>query len=105
MLKYNAGNASNYCHICFSKNVELVYCNDVEGVLQDLKCTHRSEGRRCFVDLPKFISKTVLLYSGSIHSSILIGHSVHVKETDENMDLLLKVPQNMTGIYVQIVKP
>jgi len=46
----------------------------------------------------------VLLDSGNNHSSIRIAHSVHMKETYENMDLLLKVTQNMNGKYVQILK-
>jgi len=40
--------------------------------------------------LSKFNLKAVLLHNGNIHLSILSIHSVHVKETYENMDLLLK---------------
>jgi len=29
--------------IIFSKDDELVYCNDVEGLLQELGCTHNPE--------------------------------------------------------------
>jgi len=32
----------------------------------------------------------VLLHTGNIHPLIPIAHSVHMKETYENMDLLLK---------------
>jgi hypothetical protein len=34
----------------FSKDGELVYCNDVEGLLQELGCTHDPEEWRIFVD-------------------------------------------------------
>ena len=30
----------------FSKDVELIYCNDVEGILQEFGCTHNSQERR-----------------------------------------------------------
>jgi len=88
----------------FSKNGELVYCNDVEGLMQELGFTHHSEERIFFLDFSKFISKTVPLHSGNIHSSIPIAQSVHMKKTYENMDLLLKVTQNVNGKYVQILK-
>jgi hypothetical protein len=40
--------------IIFSKNGGLVYFNDLEGLLQELGCTHNLEGWRLFVDLSKF---------------------------------------------------
>ena len=64
---------------------ELVYCNDVEGLLQELGCTHNPEVWRIFVDLSQFSLKAVLLHNGKT-----IAHSVHTKETYENMDLFLK---------------
>ena len=45
----------------FSKDGKLVYCNDVEGLLQELACTHNHEEWRLFVDLSKFSSKALLL--------------------------------------------
>jgi len=36
--------------IIFSKDGDLVCCNDVEGLLQELECTHNPEEWRLFVD-------------------------------------------------------
>ena len=74
----------------FSKNGELICCYDVEGLLQELGCTHNPEEWRIFVDSSKFCLKAVLLHNGNIRPLIPIAHSVHMKETYENMNLLLK---------------
>ena len=42
-----------------------------------------------FCRLSKFSLKTVLLHNRNIHPSIPNAHSVHMKETHKNMDLLL----------------
>jgi hypothetical protein len=73
-----------------SKDGELVYRNDVEGLPQELGCTHNPEEWRLFVDSSKFSVKAVLLHNGNINLSIKTTHSVHMKETYENRDLLLK---------------
>jgi hypothetical protein len=74
----------------FSKDGKLVYCNDVEGLLHKLGCTYNPEEWRLFVYLSQFSLKVVLLHNRNIHPSIPIAHSVHMKETYANMDLLLK---------------
>lgn len=74
----------------FSINGELVSCNDVEGILQELGCTHNPEEWRFFLDSSKLILKAVLLHNGNIHLSIPTARSVHMMETYKNMDLLLK---------------
>jgi hypothetical protein len=51
---------------------------------------HTTLKNRDFVDSSKFSLKVVLLHNGNIHPSIPIAHSVHMKETYENMYLLLK---------------
>jgi hypothetical protein len=71
------------------KDGELVYCNNV-GVRQELGCRHNPEEWRLFVDSSKFSLKVVLLPNRNIYPSLPIAHSVHIKETYENMDLLLK---------------
>ena len=73
----------------FCKNSELVYCNDVEGLLQGLVCTHNHE-EWGLLNSSKSSLKVVLLHNGNIHPSIPNAHSVHMKETYENMALLLK---------------
>jgi len=73
-----------------SKGGELVCFNDLEGLLQELGCTHNPEEWRLCVDFSKFCLKVVLLNNGYIHPLILIAHSVHMNETYENIGLLLK---------------
>jgi len=41
---------------------ELVCCNDVEGILQELGCTDDPEEWRLFTDLSQFNLKAVLLH-------------------------------------------
>ena len=44
---------------------------------------------RLFIDSSKASLKCVLLHNGKRYTSISIGHSVHLKETYENMKMLL----------------
>lgn len=90
MFKCRTGKTSSRCPRVFSEYSELVYGNDVEGLLQELGCTHKPEGWRRFVDSSKFSLKTVLLHNGNIHPPLQTAHCVHMKETYENKDLLLK---------------
>jgi len=92
VLKCYTGKASNHCHHFLSKDGELVYCNDAEGLLQELGCTHIPEDWRLFVDSCKFSSKAVPLYNGNthIHLSTPFARCVHMKESCDIMDLLLK---------------
>jgi hypothetical protein len=64
----------------FSKDGELVYFNDLEGLTQELGCVHNTEEWRLCVDLFKFSLKVVPLNNGNIHPSIPIAHSVHMNE-------------------------
>ena len=89
-VKMAYGKCQQSLSSCFSKNSELVYCNDIERLLQELGSAHNPEEWRCCVDLSKFILKAILLHTGNIHPLILTAHSVHVKETNENRGLLLK---------------
>jgi hypothetical protein len=60
-----------------------------------------------FVDSSKFSLKAAQLPNGNVHPSTPIAHSVHMKETYENMDLLLKrinYTQNMDSKYVETLK-
>jgi hypothetical protein len=68
--------------IIFSVDCELVYCNDVEGLLQELECAQNPAEWIIFVDSPSFILKALLLHNRNIHP---IAHSVQM------MDFLLKV--------------
>jgi hypothetical protein len=44
---------------------------------------------RLFIDSSKRSLKAVLLHNGNNYASLSIGHSVHLKETYENLELVL----------------
>jgi hypothetical protein len=44
---------------------------------------------RLFIDSTKRSLKTVLLHSGSKYASVSVGHSVHLKESYENLASVL----------------
>lgn len=90
VFKCDTGKTSSRCPHVFSEDSELVYGNYVEGLLQELGCTHKPEGWKRFVDSSKFSLKAVLLHNGNIHPPLPTAHSVHMKETYENKDLILK---------------
>ena len=66
-----------------------VYCHNVAGLLQAMACIYDPTEWRFFIDSSKASIKCVLLHNGNRYASIPIGHSVHLKETYENMKLLL----------------
>jgi len=76
--------------IFFSKDGKLVYYNNEEGLLLGLGCTHNPEEWRLFVHWSKYSFKVVQQHNGNINPSIPFACSVHMKDTYENMDLLLK---------------
>lgn len=90
MLKSHTENASNHCRHFFSKDGELVYPNNVEGLLQGLGSTYNPEEWRLCVHWSKYSFKVVQQHNGNINPSIPFAHSVHIKDSYENMDLLLK---------------
>lgn len=73
----------------FSCDGLLVFCNDVPGLMSSLGTTHDPEHWRLFIDSSKTSLKAVLLHNGNILASVPVGHSVHMKETYENLKLLL----------------
>jgi hypothetical protein len=77
----------------FAMEDSLLYCNDVDGLLDALGKKHKTEEWSLFIDFSKLSLKAVLLHSGNIHPSIPIGHPVHMKETYENMELPLRKVQ------------
>ena len=73
----------------FSMEETFVYCQNVAGLLQAMSCTYDPTEWRLFLTDAKASLKCVLLNNGNKYASIPIGHSVHLKETYENMKLLL----------------
>ncbi|UYV82677.1 hypothetical protein LAZ67_22000521 [Cordylochernes scorpioides] len=74
----------------FSQENDLVYCNDVVSLMEALGHDHDTEEWRLFIDSSKISMKAVLLHNGNKFPSVPIAHASNMKETYENMKLLLK---------------
>ena len=68
----------------------LVVCPKVHELMPALKITYDSSEWRLFIDSPKTSVKTVLLHNGNTMPSIPVGYAVHIKETYDNIRVLLK---------------
>jgi hypothetical protein len=69
----------------FSKDGDLVYCCNIPGLMQKFGVNEW----RLYIDSSKRSLKAVLLYRGDNCASLSIGHSVHLKESYENLELVL----------------
>jgi hypothetical protein len=67
----------------------LVACIDIDGLIQILDINHNPVDWQLFVDSSQLSLKAVL-HNGSILPSIPVGHSVHNKESYENMKILME---------------
>jgi len=61
------------------KEDDLVFCYDVGGLMNALRIKHDPQEWRLFIDSSKLSLKAVLLHNGNQHSSIPVGHVVHMK--------------------------
>jgi hypothetical protein len=66
-----------------------VYCSDVFGLMEKLNIEYDVNEWRIFIDSSKRSLRSVLLHNGSKYVSVPVGHSVHLKESYENLDLVL----------------
>jgi len=68
----------------------LVACTAIDGLMQTRSINHNPLDWRLFIDSSKLSLKAVLLHSGNTLPSIPVGHSVHNKESYENMKILME---------------
>jgi len=68
----------------------LVACTDIDGLMETLNINHIPLYWRLFIDSSKLSLKAVLLHNGNTLPSIPVGHSVHNKESYENMKILME---------------
>ncbi|KAG8229531.1 hypothetical protein J437_LFUL004937 [Ladona fulva] len=66
-----------------------VYCSDEKGLMGQFNIPYAPGDWRLFIDSSKRSLKAVLLHNGNMHASVPVGHSVHLKETYDNMKVLL----------------
>ncbi|UYV62448.1 hypothetical protein LAZ67_2000628 [Cordylochernes scorpioides] len=74
----------------YSQENDLVFCNDVVSLMEALGHDHDTEEWRLFIDSSKISMKAVLLHNENKFPSVPIAHASNMKETYENMKLLLK---------------
>lgn len=74
----------------FNMENNLVACSDVNSLMTSLRMEHNPKDWRLFIDSSKLSLKAVLLNNGNTLPSIPVGHAVHMKESYENVKLLLE---------------
>ena len=74
----------------FDMENKLCYCTNIPGLFTSLGLPHNPSDWRLFMDSSKRSLKGVLLHNGNKYPSIPIAHSVHLKESYDNMELLLE---------------
>lgn len=67
----------------------VIFCNDVQSVMESLGHEYKSEEWRLFIDSSKMSLKAVLLHIGNELPSVPLAHATNMKETYESMKLLL----------------
>jgi hypothetical protein len=72
----------------FRKKDDLLFCYDVDGLINALGIKHDPQEWRVFIDSPKLNVKAVLLHNGNQYPSIPVGHAAHMKETYEKLKQL-----------------
>ena len=74
----------------FNMENKLCYCTNIPGLFMSLGLPHNPSDWRLFINSSKRSLKGVLLHNGNKYPSIPIAHSVHLKESYDNMELLLE---------------
>ena len=74
----------------FDMENKLCYCTNIPGLFMSLGLPHNSSDWRLFIDSSKRSLKVVLLHNRNKYPSIPIARSVHLKESYDNMELLLE---------------
>ena len=74
----------------FDMENKLCYCTNIPGLFTSLGLPHNPSDWRLFIDSSKRSLKGVLQHNGNKCPSIPIVHSVHLKESYDNMELLLE---------------
>lgn len=74
----------------FFQEENLIYCNDITSVMNFLDIEFEPQDWRLFIDSSKTSLKAVLLHNGNRFSSVPVAHAFGMKETYENMKLVLE---------------
>jgi len=71
----------------------MIYCQDTNGVFKGMFQEQNPSERRVFIDYSQQSLKDVLLHDENSKSSTLIARSVHLKETYDEMKILVEAIQ------------
>lgn len=71
----------------FSLENELIFCTNISRVMVKFRIKYVSEDRKLFMFRQKKILKTIILHHDNKYASIPVGHSVHLKECSENLEM------------------
>lgn len=75
----------------FSKHESLVYCNDIEGLINEfIPGIYKSTNWRLFIDSSKTSLKAVLLHNGNKYAAVPLAHSTTLRESYKNLKFLLE---------------
>ena len=74
----------------YSEENDLVYCNNICGVMDVLDREHKTTEWRLFTDSSKSSLKAVLLHNGNKFPSVPLAYATNMKETYENLKILLE---------------
>ena len=66
-----------------------MYCTDPKGLVEKFGICYNHEEWRIFIDSSKRSLKAVLLHNSNKYASIPVGHSVIMKDSYENLVVLL----------------
>ena len=81
----------------FTKHDNVVYCNDVNALLQALGQQHKPEERRLFIDASKLSLKAFLLHNGNEYPSVPLAYGAYMKSLSypaQQPRLSHSLPQN-----------
>lgn len=74
----------------FSKENSLVYCCNIEGLINELNAIYLPNEWRLFLDSSKRSFKAMLLHNGNKYASIPVAHSVVLSEEYHNLAFVLE---------------
>ena len=75
----------------FTYENDIVYCNDVPGLLRQLGVQHyEPQDWRLFIDSSKRSLKCVFLHNGNLYGSVPLGHSTTLKEKYNEIKFVLE---------------
>lgn len=74
----------------FSNEGNLVFCNDVHGIMTRFNIDYDPSQWRLFIDSSKTSLKAVLLHNGNVFASVPVGYSVHLKEKYQDLAMILE---------------